>query len=274
MFRGKLIRPNEVEEHSIRRLFRFALAAIRRQPWCFTHNGSARAILPPPQFRPELELCSLASYLSCMALKPKTTVPLKLVQEWPLTPAATLGSSVRAKGILLEARARMPFAARKFLDVETGTLALRIPEGDDAASLALAAIVTKTLEDIEALPVIPREVEDILTISQAERHRWLKDGRLKSAGTRTVKLRGRAKAVTFHVFDPRHIEDALDRDLPSLWREEDAQAAAENRRRAAGKAARTRAGKKNQFANDAQRADPIELPLKGWDAFELDGLLR
>ncbi|WP_416223040.1 hypothetical protein [Tianweitania sp.] len=168
----------------------------------------------------------------------------------------------------------MPFPARKSLDVEFGALVLRMAEGENTAFKALSALVSKTLDGIEALPVIPREVEDILTISQAERHRWLKDGRLKSAGTRTVKLRGRAKAVTFHVFDPRHIEDVLDRDLPSLWREDDAQAAAENRRRTAGKAARTRAGKNNQPAPDAQRGDALDLPLSGWDAFELDGLLR
>ncbi|MBS9722117.1 hypothetical protein JYU29_15595 [Tianweitania sp. BSSL-BM11] len=209
-----------------------------------------------------------------MAAKPKTTARLTLVREWPLTPAATLGSSVRTKGILLEARARMPFAARKSLDVETGALVLRMAEGEEAAFEAMAAIISKTLDGIEALPVIPREVQDILTISQAERHRWLKDGRLKSAGTRTVKLRGRAKAVTFHVFDPRDIEDVLDRDLPSLWREEDKQAAAENRRRAAGKAARTRAGKNGEPEQKSPRGEKTNLPLKGWDAFELDGLLR
>lgn len=81
---------------------------------------------------------------------------------------------------------------------------------------------------------IPREVEDILSITSAERHRWLKDGRLRSAGTRTVKLRGHAKRITFHVFDPRHIEDLLDRDLVSIWREDDAIASTENRRRGEG----------------------------------------
>jgi hypothetical protein len=34
--------------------------------------------------------------------------------------------------------------------------------------------------------------------------------------TRTVKL------ITFHVFDPRVVEDILDRDLVTIWREEDA----------------------------------------------------
>jgi hypothetical protein len=108
---------------------------------------------------------------------------------------------------------------------------------------AAIAKIAKTLDGIEALPTLPREAEDILTISPRERHKWLKDGRLQSIGTRTVQLRGRAKAVTFHLFDPRHIEDVLDRDLPGLWREHDAQAAADNRRRAAGKAALTRGGK-------------------------------
>jgi len=78
------------------------------------------------------------------------------------------------------------------------------------------------------------------------------------------------------VFDPRHIEDVLDRDLPTLWREEDATAAAENRRRAAGKAALTRAGKgqrKPALASDPKK-DGMYPRLKGWDEFDLDGLLR
>ena len=138
-----------------------------------------------------------------------------------------------------------------------------------------SAIVSNTLEGIEDLPVIPREVEDILAISATERHRWLKDGRLQSAGTRTVKLRGRAKKITFHVFDPRHIEDVLDRDLVTVWREEDAMTAAENRRRAAGKAAL------NACHKSGRKAAPVDLRtrddasrLHGWEEFESDGFLR
>jgi len=44
--------------------------------------------------------------------KPKTYEDAELIKEWSLSPAATLGSSVRAKGILLEIRARLP-ARRK-----------------------------------------------------------------------------------------------------------------------------------------------------------------
>ena len=116
----------------------------------------------------------------------------KMVAEWPLSPAATLGSSIRARGIFLEIRARLPAPLRKLLHIESRVLTLRLPEGSDA-DVEAAAIVSKALRDIEDLPVISREVEDILTIKQGERHRWLKDGRLQSAGTRTVKLRGRAR---------------------------------------------------------------------------------
>jgi hypothetical protein len=143
----------------------------------------------------------------------------RLVEQWPLSPAATLGSAVRAKGILLEVRARLPAAERKLVDVESGVILLRVPEDGDDDFHDIVQAVSATLREIEALPVIPREVEDILTISSAERHRWLRDGRLQSAGTRTVKLRGRARKITFHVFEPRHIEDVLDRDMVSVWRE-------------------------------------------------------
>ena len=154
-------------------------------------------------------------------------------------------------------------------------LALRMSEGADDDFRTASAIVSNTLEGIEDLPVIPREVEDILAISATERHRWLNDGRLQSAGTRTVKLRGRARKITFHVFDPRHIEDVLDRDLVTVWREEDAMTVADNRRRAAGKAALTRA--KNSGRKAAPAGPPDELSrqkLQGWEEFESDGLLR
>jgi hypothetical protein len=199
------------------------------------------------------------------------------MQEWPLSPAATMGSAVRARGILLEVRAHLPFAEGKLLQVESGVLVLRVPEDDPDDHQAIAEAVTRKLTGIEDLPVIPREVEDILSIKQAERHRWLKDGRLRSAGTRTVKLRGRARKITFHVFDPRHIEDVLDRDLAEVWREEDKLTAAENRRRGAQKAALRKAGKlvgADSVRGETGREGDAAPTLKGWDDFGLDGLLR
>jgi hypothetical protein len=117
-----------------------------------------------------------------MPSQPKKNSDATLVHEWTLPAAATLGSSVRAKGILLEIRARLPSVAKKSLDIEAGVLVLRMLEGSDAEFRAAAAMVSGTLAGIESLPVIPREIEDILTISTTERHRWLKDGRLPSAG--------------------------------------------------------------------------------------------
>ncbi|MES0070841.1 hypothetical protein [Mesorhizobium sp. M0058] len=201
----------------------------------------------------------------------------QLIAEWPLSPSATLGSAVRSKGIEREVRARLPWAVRKHVKAETGRIALRMSRSEAEAFKAASASISKTLEGVEALPVLPREVEDILTISSRERHKWLKDGRLQSTGTRTVKMRGRSKPVTFHVFDPRHIEDVLDRDLATVWREQDVQEVAENRRRGAGKAALTRAGKGTGQARTARNARDTEGPppgLKGWDAFEDEGLLR
>jgi len=200
-----------------------------------------------------------------------------VVAEWPLPPSATLGSSMRLKGIEREVRARLPWVVRKFAKAETGRIVLRMLKTDADAFQAASATISRTLEGIEALPVLPREAEDILAISARERHKWLKDGRLKSIGTRTVKMRGRSKAVTFHVFDPRHIEDILDRDLASAWREEDAGEVTENRRRGAGKAALTRAGKREPKARSARSLGKDDAPppkLEGWDTFEAEGLLR
>lgn len=207
----------------------------------------------------------------------KAVIPTKLIAQWQLAPAATLGSAVRAKGILLEVRARVPLMARKLVGLEAGLLTLRVPEDCEDECRHVAGIISEALRGIEDLPVIPREVEDILTISSVERHRWLKDSRLPSAGTRTVKLRGRARKITFHVFDPRQIEDLLDRDMVSVWREEDAMAATANRRRAAGKAALTRAGKlsrKTAGSSNKHMADTSQPKLDGWEEFDLDGLLR
>jgi len=209
-----------------------------------------------------------------MPRQPKQPTSTRLVQEWLLPSSATLGSAVRAKGILQEVRARLSLVSRRLVALEGGSLVLRVPEDDHDEYSHVVNTVSEALVGIEALPVISREVEDIMAITSVERHRWLKDGRLQSVGTRTVKLRGRARKITFHVFDPHHIEDLLDRDMASLWREQDALAAAENRRRAAGKAALTRAAKRAEKADTASGATELSPKLEGWEEFDLDGLLR
>ena len=84
----------------------------------------------------------------------------------------------------------MSLVSRKLVALEGGSLVLRVPEDDDDEYSHVVNTVSEALVGIEALPVIPREVEDIMAITSVERHRWLKDGRLQSVGTRTVKLRG------------------------------------------------------------------------------------
>lgn len=209
-------------------------------------------------------------------MSPDAIIAGELIAVWTLPSAARLGSSIRSKGIYLEIRARLPVTARKSFTVKAGELTLRMPKGTSKEFSAASEVVAKSLEGIERLPVIPREIEDILGISTTERHRWLKDGRLPSVGTRTVKLRGRARKVTFHVFDPRVVEDILDGPLIDAWREEDAAKAAENRRRAAWKAKLTRAGKNDGEALPRQESHEEEdrFKLRGWAEFERDGLLR
>jgi hypothetical protein len=202
-----------------------------------------------------------------MTPKPKTTAPEEIVATWALPYAATLGSSVRVRGIFLEVRSRLPAASRNRLSIKARELLLHRPEGSGEDLSKLMAKVSAALEGIESLPVIPREIEDILAIKTTERHRWLKDGRLPSAGTRTVRLRGRASKITFHVFDPRIVEDLLDRDVVEAWREADAITAAENRRRAAWKAKLTRARKQTPAAESTGDVTSPDQ-LVGWAEFE------
>lgn len=212
---------------------------------------------------------------------PASAAPVRRA-EWPIPASVALGSAVRAKGIEREIRRRLPLDVRPGLTVTGGRAVLSVPETDGPAFEEAAAGVAEILMGLDALPVFPREVDDILTILPRERLKWTKDGRLQSAGTRTVKLRGRAKAVTFHVFDPRHIEDVLDRDLPALWRQDDKQAAIEARRRAAGKAAATRGAGQDGVKETSLKPrvakvgakDDRRPALDAWDAFAADGFLR
>jgi hypothetical protein len=206
-----------------------------------------------------------------MPSQPPSAAPTELVRNWPLPFAATLGSTIRAVGLFLEIRARLPVPARKALSIKGRELTLRLPQSSDGAFEDIAALIGAALEGIETTPLLPREIEDVLAITSTERHRWLKDGRLPSAGTRTVSLRGRARKITFHVFDPRLVEDILDRGLVDGWREEDALRAAENRRRAAWKGRLSRSPKPEPHARDGEGDRP---QLLGWDAFEREGLLR
>ena len=202
-------------------------------------------------------------------MKPSPPDSSYLSRSWMLPYAARLGSSVRSKGLYMQVRSALPVAARKSLTVKSGELTLRMPRSAEREFAAASAIVTKALVGIESRPVIPREIEDVLAISATERRRWLDDGRLPSAGTRTVKLRGRG-TITFHVFDPDFVADALSRDLVFEWREQDAEAAAERRRQARWKAAQRR--QRVVQDSDTEVDDPDMPGLIGWAEFKRTGL--
>jgi hypothetical protein len=208
--------------------------------------------------------------------KKKATEPADLIYSWTLPSTVTLGSAVRAKGILLELRARLPAAVRKSLDVKGATLMLSMAREADELFRSTVDDITTWLVDMEKLPIIPREIEDILAISTSERRRWLEDGRLSSAGTRTVRLRGRARQITFHVYDPKIVEHLLDSGAVDEWREEDAVAKIENRRRAAFQAKLTRSLKKQRKGKPKSESDDanVSVQLAGWDEFDRDGILR
>lgn len=205
--------------------------------------------------------------------KAKDSAEPELIKTWSLSTSVTLGSAVRAKGILQEIRARLPVAIRKELALESGVLTLAMPETSRAIFRATSASITDILDGMDTLPVIPREIEDILTISASERRRWLEDGRLPSAGTRTVKLRGRARQITFHVFDPNVVVDILDRGSVDEWREDDVAAATEKRRQSAMKAKLTRSLKKGKEKVPSKNGS-IPAPLRGWEEFDADGFLK
>jgi hypothetical protein len=88
-------------------------------------------------------------------------------------------------------------------------------------------------------------------------------------------LNGRARQITFHVFDPKVVEDLLDRGIVDEWRVEDAEAKAEKRRRTAyeAKLAKSaKAAKKKKVK--PTKADDAASQLRGWEEFDVDGLLR
>ena len=175
----------------------------------------------------------------------------------------------------MQVRSHLPKALQNSLTVKAGELTLRMPDDLAGAFETACSIVTAALVGLESRPVIPREIEDILGISSSERRRWLEDGRLPSAGTRTVELRGRG-TITFHVFDPQFVADVASRDLVVEWRESDAEAAAERRRQGSWKAKQKRhkgAGDVSERRTEGPLEDGDDSPgLIGWEEFVKTGL--
>lgn len=201
---------------------------------------------------------------------------IELIRTWSLAADVTMGSSVRAKGILQEVQARLPAVSKKAISLDGVDLVLAMSANNKTAFNSAVSLVSKTMDGAPSLPVIPREIQDILGMKTSERHRWLADGRLPSAGTRTVRLAGRARQITFHVFDPKIVEDLLDRGAVDQWRVEDAEAKAEKRRNAAYQAKLKRLTKTSskQSKKTTNGPDDAASRLRGWEEFDIDGLLK
>lgn len=195
----------------------------------------------------------------------------QLIKTWVLPASSTLGSAVRIKGIFQEVKARLSPLTKKAVELEGNEITLVLPASDKLLFNAASTTISDCIAQSGTFPIIPREIEDILGIKTSERKRWLEDGRLPSAGTKTVRLRGRAKKITFHVFDPATIADIHDRGLVDEWREDDLISAAEKRREAAYKAKLTRTLRKTAKKKSNSVSD---TGLRDLDAFFLDGLLK
>ena len=200
---------------------------------------------------------------------------VELIKTWTLSADVTMGSTVRAKGILQEVQARLPAVSKRAISLAGVDLVLAMPADHKTAFNAAVSVVAKTMDDAPALAVIPREIQDILGMKTSERHRWLADGRLPSAGTRTVRLAGRARQITFHVFDPSVVEDLLNRGTVDEWRVDDAEAKAEKRRNVAYQAKMARSVTKRRHSEKANSGtEGATSGLLGWEDFDVNGLLR
>jgi hypothetical protein len=77
---------------------------------------------------------------------------VELIRTWTLSTAATLGSAVRAKGILQELQSRVPAASKKSLAVDGTDIILAMPASEKAVFNAAAAIVAKAMEALRPCP--------------------------------------------------------------------------------------------------------------------------
>jgi len=198
------------------------------------------------------------------------------VVSWPIPAEASLGSPVRSKGILQEVRTRLPKAAQKSLQLSGGMLELRSDPNSGTDLQRVSETIENAVANIHQRLVLPREIEDILHIKAGERRRWVADGRLQSAGTKTVKLRGRARSITFHIFDPVYVTVLRDDATVDEWRERDAELSAERRRQSAWARARNKADKPtgDTPVKKTSRKRPGQTNLKDWAEFERDGPLK
>jgi hypothetical protein len=83
-------------------------------------------------------------HLGGMAKREKNDI--ELIRTWTLSAAVTMGSSVRAKGLLQEIQARLPASSKKAISLEGVDLVLAMPANEKPAFNAAVSVVSKAVE--------------------------------------------------------------------------------------------------------------------------------
>ncbi|UFZ02658.1 hypothetical protein LQG66_25735 [Bradyrhizobium ontarionense] len=100
-------------------------------------------------------------------------------------------------------------------------VSIACPRATEAEILSLCAVVEERLGLLQQQPLSAKTVEQILSISGAERRRWSKDGRLPSAG-QSFFSQGK-KQVSLPIYAPEVIRSLAARpDQVAAWRRADA----------------------------------------------------
>jgi hypothetical protein len=107
----------------------------------------------------------------------------------------------------------------------SASVAITCPEATEADILGVCAIAEQRLTRLQQEPLTAKMVEEILAITSAERRRWSKDGRLRTAG-QALFSQGN-KQVSLFVYAPDAIRElAAQPQQLAEWRRRDREMAA------------------------------------------------
>lgn len=104
-------------------------------------------------------------------------------------------------------------------------IVIECPEAAEADILQLCGLVEQKLKSLQQQPLTAKMVEEILSITSAERRRWSKDSRLPNAG-QAFFSQGK-KRIGLFVYSPHVIRELVDRlERIAEWRRADDMSAA------------------------------------------------
>jgi hypothetical protein len=144
----------------------------------------------------------------------------KIVVSYELTWPMTLGSKTREKDLRRRFKARLQrWSPQKVLDTGAIISACWATADVEQAKFAIEYL-DHMLEAFRKERLIPKIVEEVLSISSQERRRWIKDGRLPKSGTGHFK-KGKT-AFQFYLHSPDEIAKLAARpEIIAEWRAAD-----------------------------------------------------